>query len=267
MYDRGPDPPQKTICVKGSHHACGNCHPNVHLLYMPKAERNPRNILLLYNCFWLYLELSCMLIKSVHKKMTAVTFFDTYLHSLVIHAPLQMEIISLQSVNTENQEGIFEQAQRSATAASNRHPQNVFSSTILRLQAKAAFKEPANAQQLAHSIVSKASASAPKYSGTETSKSFLSSRLSSWQAHLKRLAHYILCTQQRSLVGKKTYQSFASLMGATTLNFSQDYIFISIQPQRRMSQPMLRCCWSRSSKSRQQFPPLGYSYLMLQTAD
>ena len=68
-------------------------------------------------------ELSCMFIT---KKMTAVTFFSTYLHSLVIHAPLQMEIISLQSVNTENQEGIFEQAQRSATAASNRHPQNVF---------------------------------------------------------------------------------------------------------------------------------------------
>ena len=76
-------------------------------------------------------------------------------------------------------------------AASNRHPLNVLCSTILRLQAKAAFMEPANAQELAHSIVSKASASAPKYSGTEISKNFLSSRLSSWQAHLKRLAHYL----------------------------------------------------------------------------
>ena len=103
-----------------------------HLLYMPEAERNSRNILRLYNCFWVHQELSCMLNTNVHKKMTAVTFFGAYLHSLVIHAPLQMEIISLPCLITKNQERIFEQAQRSAMAASNRHPQNVLCSTILR---------------------------------------------------------------------------------------------------------------------------------------
>ena len=129
---------------------------------------------------------------------------------------------------------IFEQAQRSAMAASNRHPLNVLCSTILRLQAKAAFKEPANAQQLAHSIVSKASASAPKYSGTEISKNFLSilsSRLSSWQAHLKRLAHYL--APGKGVWWEDTSSIFRFLMGAITLNFSQkDHIFpISVQPQ------------------------------------
>ena len=67
------------------------------------------------------------------------SFFGSYLHALVVHAPQQLKIVALRSVNTENQERLFEQARRSATAASNRHPANVLSSTVFRLQAKATF--------------------------------------------------------------------------------------------------------------------------------
>lgn len=68
-----------------------------HMLYMSEADINPRNILCLYNCSWLHHELSCKLITSSHKKMTATTFFGSYLHALVIHALLEMEIVLLQS--------------------------------------------------------------------------------------------------------------------------------------------------------------------------
>ena len=81
--------------------------------------------------------------------MTYNRFFGTYLHALMAHAPQQLEIISLRPVNTENQERIFEQARRSATAASNRHLSNVL---VLRLQAKAVFKDIADAIQTANSI-------------------------------------------------------------------------------------------------------------------
>ena len=92
------------------------------VLYMEERNRNPRNILRLYNCSWLHHELCSKLITNFHKKMSYYTFFGTYIHSLVAHAPQQMEIISLRSVNSENQEQLFEQARRSASAASNRHP-------------------------------------------------------------------------------------------------------------------------------------------------
>ena len=74
--------------------------------------------------------------------------------------------ISLRSVNTENHEHLFEQARRSATAASNWHPQNVLYTVVMRLQAKAAFKCITDSQLQADSIVARADTDLPKYSGT-----------------------------------------------------------------------------------------------------
>ena len=114
------------------------------LLYVHDSGRHTRNILQLYNCIWLHHELCSKLVSTFQNGMT-YKFFGTYLYALVAHAPQQLGIISLRSVNTENQVRIFEQARRSATAASNRHPSNVLSTTVLRLQAKAAFKDVADA--------------------------------------------------------------------------------------------------------------------------
>ena len=66
--------------------------------------------------------------------------FGSYLHALVAHAPLQLEIVPLRSVNTENQERIFSQAGKTATATTNRHPQNIISTLVIRLQAKTELK-------------------------------------------------------------------------------------------------------------------------------
>ena len=162
------------------------------LLYLTEDNRNPRNILRLYNCSWLHHELCNTLFTTFHKKMSYHTFLGLYLHSLVVHAPQQMEIISLRSVNTENQERLFEQARRSASAASNRHPQNVLSTSILRLQAKTTFKQASDAATIADSIVSKAGASIPGYKGTIISKTFIDGRKKSWQAHMKRIGHYLI---------------------------------------------------------------------------
>lgn len=113
-------------------------------------------------------------------------------YTLVAHAPQQLEIVSLRSANTENQERLFDQAHRSATAASNRHPQNVLYTAVLRLQAKAASKSGIDAQQVADSIVAKAGGDVPKYSGTLISKTFILARERSWQSHLRRISHYLL---------------------------------------------------------------------------
>ena len=162
------------------------------LLYMHDADRNTRNILQLYNCVWLHHELCSKLITTFHSGMSYNKLFGAYLHALVAHAPQQLEIVSLRSVNTENQERIFEQAQRSATAASNRHPSNVLSTTVLRLQAKAAFIDIADATQNANRIVARSARELPMYKGTTITKEFISSRSKSWQCHLQRIAHYLV---------------------------------------------------------------------------
>ena len=96
-------------------------------------------------------------------------FFGSYLHAIVVHAPQQLEMVALRSVNTENKERLFEQARRSATAASNRHPANMLSSTVLRLQAKATFKTVVDANHIANSIVARVGKDVPKLQGTRYS--------------------------------------------------------------------------------------------------
>ena len=66
----------------------------------------PKTVLQLYNSSWLHHELCKTLFSQPHS-VTYDKMFGTYLHALVVHAPRQYEIVSLRSINTENQERIF----------------------------------------------------------------------------------------------------------------------------------------------------------------
>ena len=52
------------------------------------------------------------------REITYQKLFGAYLHSLLAHAPRQYEIICLRSVNTENQECMFQQAKKIGTNTS-----------------------------------------------------------------------------------------------------------------------------------------------------
>ena len=95
------------------------------ILYLPAEKCTQWQILQLYNCSWLHHELCNVLFTRLHAGMAKIRMFGSYLHALVAHASLQMEIIPLCSVNTENQERVFSQARKTATAKSNRHPENI----------------------------------------------------------------------------------------------------------------------------------------------
>ena len=146
------------------------------LSYCTWTTQNTRNILRLYNYTWLHHELCNKVITKFHSGMSHNKLFGSYIHALVVHAPQQLEIIALRSVNTENQEQLFEQS-RSATAASNRHSANVLSSTGLRLQAKDTFKYVVDANHIANSNVARAGKVVPKYKGTHVTMEFITN----WQ--------------------------------------------------------------------------------------
>ena len=76
-------------------------------LYSSSDKRTPKTIMQLYNCTWLHHEL-CKILFVTPKDISYGKYFGVYLHSLVAHAPMQYEIICLRSVNTENQERIFQ---------------------------------------------------------------------------------------------------------------------------------------------------------------
>lgn len=161
------------------------------LIYSTDEKRTPRRVLQLYNCTWLHHELCSELFSSFHGDLNRNKFFGSYLHSLVVHAPIQLEIISLRSVNTENQERYFNQARRAATNASNRQAQNVISTTLLRLQAKAEYKPIFDSVEQGESTVAKAGLAVTKYSGTYIASKYIQPRTRSWQAHLQRISRFL----------------------------------------------------------------------------
>ena len=76
------------------------------LLYSSDSERSPRNVLRLHNVTFIHGMLCTQLFGSSPR---GSTLFGRYFHSIVCHAPLIYRLISLRSVNTENQERMFNQ--------------------------------------------------------------------------------------------------------------------------------------------------------------
>ena len=100
------------------------------ILYLPAIERSPKRILQMYNCTWIH----HMLCNKIFP--TTDTLYGSYLHHLVVHAPMQHEIISLSSTDAEAEERLFGQGKQIASQASNRHADNVVFNIVTRLQAK-----------------------------------------------------------------------------------------------------------------------------------
>ena len=160
-----------------------------HLLYYGTENRNPKLVLRLYNLSWLHHEL-CIELFPKTKKITMTKMFGTYFHSLLVHAPLHNEIISMSSVNTEKQESLFGQARAAALGCSNRQPENVIKSVLLHLQSKSLIGKK-NIEP-AVSRVSKLAKSLPLFNGTSIPKYFIQSRTVSWQSHLERIATFLV---------------------------------------------------------------------------
>ena len=126
------------------------------------------------------------------KEVCHEKFFGLYLYSLVAHAPRQYEIVCLTSVNTENHERICQQAKQIALKCTNRKPENVIPSVMLRLQAKRMTGVLTNIYQSAKTWMECVACNVPNFSGTEVDNSFIANRSYSWKAYLKRISCYLL---------------------------------------------------------------------------
>ena len=160
-------------------------------LYAGDDKRTPKAVLQLYNCCWVHHEL-CKSLFPQPKEMTYEKMFGLYLHSLVVHAPRQYEIVCLRSVNAENQERMFQQAKQVASACSNRKPENVIPNVLLRVQAKAVTGKLSNIFHSAKSRVETVASKIVPFGGTRISDEFISARPHSYQAHLERISSFLV---------------------------------------------------------------------------
>ncbi len=162
------------------------------LLYLPEIQRNPKTVLQLYNVTWLHHELCCKLIPTP-KTQSREKFYGIYLHDLVVHSPLQYQMVSLRSTNAESTERLFSQIKHISHRATNRKPENVLTTILLSLQAKEETGTSTTMSSIHQqgTMVTEVARKLPPYSGTCVAKSFLKDRMSSWQAHLSRISAYL----------------------------------------------------------------------------
>ena len=151
-------------------------------LYSLCDTRTPKTVLQLYNCAWLHHEL-CKLLFTSPKEISYEKFFGLYLHSLFVHAPRQYEIVSLRSINTENQERMFQQIKQIALKCTNRKPENIITTLLLRIQAKHITGKLSAIYQTAETCVKKVATRILSYKGTCVMKTFISGKSHSWQAY------------------------------------------------------------------------------------
>ncbi len=161
------------------------------IFYSSDDKRSPKTILQLYNCTWLHHEL-CKSLFPTPKEISYDKLFGLYLHSPAVHAPRQYEILCLRSVNTENQERLFQQAKQIATRCTNRKPDNVITEVLIRIQAKNISGNLSSVYKSAKSRVDTHASKSCPFQGTKIGKEFVASRPHSCQAHLNRISRFLL---------------------------------------------------------------------------
>ena len=160
------------------------------IVYSYDSVRAPKSVLQLYNLTWYHHELCCHFLSNP-KLQKSSHFFGIYLHDLVMHAPAIYQLVCLRSTNAECQERLFSQAKHISLRATNRKVENVLPTILVSMQARQSLGNCQHSIQKQNSMVSTAATKLSSYTGTYISHTFISRRLSSWQAHLMRISSYL----------------------------------------------------------------------------
>ena len=155
------------------------------ILYGKDCDRSPKQCLQLYNCTFMLHQLHCSLFGEAS--------LSTYFHALLIHCPVQHELVCSRSTNTESEERIFKSAEASAKCT-DRKPENMLPGILKRLQCKRNDKttDPLRSLQQEHSKISQSARKLPPYKGTVITTEFVRTRKCAFQEHLQRIGHFMV---------------------------------------------------------------------------
>ena len=109
------------------------------LLYAPAEKRTPRFILRLHNVTFSHM----IAVRRVFQSPQVLTYrklYGIYYHSITCHAGFTSRLISLSSVDTEEEERQFSTINAISKATSNGHPEHIIPNCIIRAQAEQKFR-------------------------------------------------------------------------------------------------------------------------------
>ena len=155
------------------------------ILYSKDANRTAKQCLQFYNCAFVSHEL--------HLELFGETLNNMYFHALFVHGPMQHEVVCSRSVNTESEERLFKSAE-SAAKCTDRKPENMLPGILKRLQLKRENigSDPITQLCKKNSQINTHAEGLPVYPGTKFAMDWVKKRVYAWQAHLKRISHYLI---------------------------------------------------------------------------
>ena len=160
------------------------------ILYAKPEERCPRSILRLHNQTFLH-AIACEELIGKPRILTEKKFYGRYLHSLVVHAPIQHRIICSRSTNTEQQERHFSTLSSISVATSSRRPGEIITPGIIRMQAEENQQRDSVKEQ--ESRLGKLARCLTPPENTVIPHRVILKYPQAYQAHLERISDFLHC--------------------------------------------------------------------------
>ena len=165
-----------------------------HIFYAKPEERCPRSILRLHNQTSLH-AIACEEVIGKPRILTEKKFYGRYLHSLVVHAPIQHCIICSRSTNTEQQERHFSTLSSISVATSSRRPGEIITPGIIRMQAEMKSEENQQRDSVKEqeSRLGKLARCLTPPENTVIPHRVILKYPQAYQAHLERISDFLHC--------------------------------------------------------------------------
>ena len=190
----------RLCCVVLALHLGSNCHLTIRrllytlaelceLLYAPAEKRTPRFILCLHNVFSHMIAVSKVF--KIPQVLTYRKLFGIYYHSITCHVPLISRLISLSSVDTEEEQREFNTINIISKSTPNGHPEHIIPNSIIRVQAERSFRSKKSALVDQQSKIGKFAKNLPDFPDTCISDELLSTEI--YQVHLEQISDFLLC--------------------------------------------------------------------------
>ena len=160
------------------------------MLYTPAEKRTPRFILRLHNVTFCHV-IAVRKVFQIPQVLTYRKLFGIYYHSITCHAPLTSRIISLSSVDTEEEEREFSTINSISKSTSNGHPEHIIPNSIIRVQAERSFRSKKSALTDQQSKIGQFAKNLPNFPDTSIPNELLDSEI--YQALLERISDFLLC--------------------------------------------------------------------------
>ena len=132
--------------------------------------------------------------KKIKKKISSRKLHGQYIHSLTGHGPMWFRIVSLPSINAEDEERIFCPLKKLAIIASNHHPDNVLINLFIRYQIRGDFHaEVTYNENIEHDkYVSTNKDLLPPFKPSLIPFEIIESKPWTYQSHLEEVADFLL---------------------------------------------------------------------------